>query len=123
MLDFIRLQSMDDKAARRNLTAISGVGPWTAEIYLLTAMGRADAWPGGDIALRSAAASLFDRVERPSLAEMTVIAAPWAPFRSVAALLLWSHYRRLKGLPPADVTPSQERHTIYSTVGTSESKR
>jgi len=83
------------------LLALPGIGPWTADIYLLTALGRADIFPSGDRALQLAAQHLFGLPETPSAAELTALAAAWNPWRAVAARLLWSHYRGLRGLPQA----------------------
>lgn len=85
----------------RRLTAIRGVGPWTANLYLLTALGAADAWPAQDLALQEAARHLLGMPARPTPREMDKLATPWRPYRSAAALLLWSHYRGLKGLRQA----------------------
>jgi DNA-3-methyladenine glycosylase II len=81
------------------LTGISGVGPWTANIYLLTTVRLADAWPAADLALQRAAMDLFSLPARPDARAMAVLAEPWRPVRSAAALLLWSHYRGLKRMP------------------------
>lgn len=89
----------DDAELSRWLTAIPGIGPWTAEIYLLTAVRSADAWPAADLALQQAASDLFSIPRRPGAREMKELAAPWRPVRSAAALLLWSHYRALKQMP------------------------
>lgn len=97
-LDFTALSTMPDDAAACSLTAIPGIGPWTAEIYLLTAMGRADVWPVGDVALQAAAQHLFILPERPNNRQMLALGEPFRPWRAVAARLLWSHYRGLKGL-------------------------
>ena len=83
----------------RQLTAIPGIGPWTANLYLLTVHRAADAWPAADIALQHAAHDLFAMAERPSARALTRLAEPWRPYRSAAALLLWSHYRGLRHLP------------------------
>jgi DNA-3-methyladenine glycosylase II len=83
----------------RTLTAIPGIGPWTAQIYMLTALRAADAWPAGDIALQHAAAALLALPARPTTAQMIEIAEEWRPHRSTAALLLWSHYRAVKRMP------------------------
>jgi len=83
----------------RRLTAIPGIGPWTAHVYLLTACRAADAWPAADLALQKAAFDLFARDAVPGSTEMTALAAPWRPRRAAAALLLWSHYRGLKNMP------------------------
>lgn len=102
-LDFGRLAAMDDGEARQALTALSGIGPWTADIYLLAALGRRDSWPAGDLALQVSAQSLFDLASRPDGREMIGLAVPWRPWRAAAARLLWSHYRGLKRLPQEPV--------------------
>jgi DNA-3-methyladenine glycosylase II len=80
---------------------LPGIGPWTADIYMLSCLGRADAWPSGDLALQAAAATLFGLTERPDARLMMDLADGWRPWRSVAARLLWAHYRSLKGMPQA----------------------
>jgi DNA-3-methyladenine glycosylase II len=90
----------DDMAAAK-LVAIPGIGAWTAEIYLLSCLGRSDIWPAGDLALQAAAAHAFGLNARPGMREMLRLAEPWRPWRAVAARLLWAHYRSLKGLPQA----------------------
>lgn len=85
----------------RRLTAIPGIGPWTAHVYLLTACRAADAWPAADLALQKAAFDLFSLESVPGSAGLTRLADPWRPRRGAAALLLWSHYRGLKGLSQA----------------------
>jgi DNA-3-methyladenine glycosylase II len=91
------LHELDDAEAMQALCSITGIGPWTAEIYLLSCLG--DVWPAGDIALQAAMQSAFDLPERPSLKATIALAEPWRPWRAVAARLLWSHYRDLKGTP------------------------
>ena len=91
--DLETLEAMEDGLARKALIALPGIGPWTAELYLLTCLGRPDAWPGGDVALRSAAQAVFALPQRPDAAAMEVLAEPWRPWRAVAARLLWSYYR------------------------------
>jgi DNA-3-methyladenine glycosylase II len=98
-LDFDDLHRMPDAQAWVALTAQPGIGPWTADIYLLSAMSRADAWPAGDLALQAAAQHLFGLPQRPDAKALAAMAESWRPFRSVGARLLWSHYRGLKGLP------------------------
>jgi DNA-3-methyladenine glycosylase II len=100
-LDFTALSDNSDDDVRQSLTDYSGIGPWTAEIYLLTALGRSDAWPYGDVALQIATQALFGMEGRPSGRTMKAMAEPWRPWRSVAARLLWAHYRRTKGILPA----------------------
>lgn len=97
-LDFTTLNQAE---IAKQLCAIHGVGPWTADIYLLSVLGAADAWPKGDLALRIAIQDFLKLKERPEISEMTKLAENWRPFRAVAARLLWSHYRSLKGLQQA----------------------
>ena len=87
-----------DEEATARLIAIPGIGPWTADIYLLSCLGRSDVWPIGDVALQAAAAHAFGLTERPGARDMTALGEPWRPWRAVAARLLWAHYRSLKGL-------------------------
>lgn len=91
-LDLDQLPLLDDDAARACLTALTGIGPWTADIYLMMALRRADIWPAGDLALKIALQELFTLPQRPSTAEMHELAAPWRPHRTTAAHLLWHHY-------------------------------
>lgn len=98
-LDLRGLGRLEDDAVRAALTSLTGIGPWTAEIYILAALGRSDAWPAHDVALQSAVKDVFSLTERPDARVMADIAEPWQPWRAVAARLLWSHYRRMRGLP------------------------
>jgi DNA-3-methyladenine glycosylase II len=91
-LDFRRLARADDAAARSSLIALKGVGPWSADIYLLMALGRPDVWPPGDIALLQAMQEVKGLRRRPDHERAHRIAAGWAPWRSVAARILWHHY-------------------------------
>ena len=100
-LDFERLEALPDEEAIAMLTAVHGVGPWTADIYLLACLGRPDAWPVGDLALQAAAAAAFGLAQRPGPAELRQLGEPWRPWRAVAARLLWAHYRQMNGLPAA----------------------
>lgn len=97
-LNFDSLHQVPDHDVLAKLLALPGIGPWTADIYLLTALGRADACPSGDLALQMAAQDLFAMDGRPSPKAFLERAENWKPWRSVAARLLWSHYRGLKGL-------------------------
>lgn len=97
-LDFANLNEAE---IAKQLCGIHGVGPWTADIYLLSVLGAADAWPGGDLALRIAVHDFLMLEKRPEISEMTKLAESWRPHRAVAARLLWSHYRGLKGLQQA----------------------
>jgi DNA-3-methyladenine glycosylase II len=95
------LAEHSDEEASAKLIAIPGIGTWTADIYLLSCLGRSDTWPAGDLALQAATHHAFELGERPSPREMLTLAEPWRPWRAVAARLLWAHYRSLKGIPQA----------------------
>jgi DNA-3-methyladenine glycosylase II len=95
-LDFRRLKRMSDEDAIDSLTAIKGIGRWTAEIYLLSALDRPDAWPAQDIALMTAMQDVKRLPERPTAKEMILLAENWRPLRAFAARLLWHHYRHAK---------------------------
>lgn len=91
-LDLDALRNMSDERVRRELTAVTGIGRWTADIYLLMALGRPDVWPRGDLALVKAARDL-KRLEGPlTAAEFDGLGESWRPWRSVAARMLWNHY-------------------------------
>jgi DNA-3-methyladenine glycosylase II len=98
-LDALAEQPADD--AHRALCAVHGIGPWTADIYLLFCLGHADAWPAGDLALQEAARLAFALAARPSPKDMAPLAESWRPWRGVAAFLLWSYYRAIKRRDPA----------------------
>ncbi len=91
-LDFARLNRANDDAIRETLTALHGIGPWTADIYLLFALRRADAFAAGDLALQIAVERLFKLPVRPSPVELLKIAERWRPWRGAAARLLWADY-------------------------------
>jgi len=91
--------------AHASLTAVHGIGPWTADIYLLSCLGHADAWPAGDLALQEAARLAFGLPARPNAKEMLPLAETWRPLRAVAARVLWTYYRAVKG---RDVIPLPE---------------
>jgi len=97
-LNLESLHEVPDQEVLAQLIALPGIGPWTADIYLLAALGRADACPAGDLALQIAAQDLFAMDMRPTSKALLERAENWRPWRSVAARLLWSHYRGLKGL-------------------------
>lgn len=91
-LDLATLTALSDDAVRSELTSIKGIGPWTADIYLLMALRRPDIWPTGDMALATAVRRVKGLDSRPSPNELNIIAANWRPWRSVAARLLWHYY-------------------------------
>ncbi len=93
------LKRMSDDEAIEHLTAIRGIGPWTAEIYLLFVEGRHDVWPAGDVALQTAAQAVLGLKSRPDTDAMRDLAEAWRPHRGVAARLLWAYYRVMKSNP------------------------
>jgi DNA-3-methyladenine glycosylase II len=104
----LALAALSDAAAEEAhaaLTAIHGIGPWTADIYLLSCLGHADAWPAGDLALQEAARLAFALPQRPSAKEMLALAEIWRPLRAVAARVLWTYYRAAKGRDGAPILP------------------
>jgi DNA-3-methyladenine glycosylase II len=105
-LDLAALASIPADEAHAILTAVHGIGPWTADIYLLFCLGHADAWPAGDLALQEAARMAFALADRPSAKAMVPLAEPWRPWRGVAARLLWAYYRASKGREAAPVQPT-----------------
>jgi len=92
-LDLDALSGRDAEGAIAELTEIVGIGPWTAEIYLLFCLGHPDIFPAGDLALQIAAADALALPARPSTKEMRFIAEAWSPWRGVAATLFWAYYR------------------------------
>jgi DNA-3-methyladenine glycosylase II len=95
-LDLAHLDHLSDEEVHAALTAVSGIGPWTADVYLLFCLGRADAWAAGDLALQHAAKEAFGLDERPDSEAMIELAERWRPWRGVAARLLWAYYAVLK---------------------------
>lgn len=95
-LDYIGLRSLPSEEVIRQLVAIRGIGPWTAEIYVMFSLGRADVFAPGDLALQEAAKILFSLDERPKEKALREMSKIWSPWRAVAARLLWSYYRVIK---------------------------
>jgi DNA-3-methyladenine glycosylase II len=95
-LDFKALQTAPEAVVHESLTQVSGIGPWTADIYLMFCLGRADAFAAGDLALQVAAAIAAKQGERLTLAELEAMAERWRPWRGVAARLLWAYYAAVK---------------------------
>ena len=91
-LNLSRLSRLNDHEARTALMQVKGIGAWSADVYLLMAMRRADIWPAGDLALAVAAKELFGLEHRPSPDELDRIAQQWRPLRAVAARMLWQFY-------------------------------
>lgn len=91
-LDLEDLHSLEDDAVRAALTRLKGIGPWTADIYLLMALRRPDVWPSGDLALATAMQAVKGLARRPTPEEMAGVSQLWRPWRAVAARVLWQYY-------------------------------
>jgi DNA-3-methyladenine glycosylase II len=107
-IDLTAVGNMDADTAHAALTALHGVGPWTADIYLLFCLGHADAFPAGDLAVQESARVAFNLRKRPDAKALTRIAEAWRPWRGVAAHLLWAYYHAVK---KRDVIPVQPDKT------------
>ncbi|MDP2495188.1 DNA-3-methyladenine glycosylase 2 family protein [Shimia thalassica] len=95
-IDFKALRDLPSDQVIRILTEVPGIGAWTAEVYAMFSLGRADVFAPGDLALQEAARILFDMDKRPSEKELRQMAEDWSPWRSVAARALWAYYRVAK---------------------------
>lgn len=95
-IDLAALGDMPADDAHAALVRLHGIGPWTADIYLLFCLGHADAWPAGDLALQEAARIGLKLRQRPDAKTITRIAEAWRPWRGVAAHLLWAYYKAVK---------------------------
>lgn len=103
-LDLSRLVERDATEAMATLTALRGIGPWTAEVYLLFCAGHPDIFPARDVALQSAVGHALSIAPRPGERDLARLAESWAPWRGVAARLFWAYYRVMAGrdaAPPA----------------------
>jgi DNA-3-methyladenine glycosylase II len=90
------LANEDADAAHHALVSLHGIGPWTADVYLLFCLGHGDAWPAGDLAVQEAVKIGLGLKTRPTPKEMASLAEPWRPMRGAAAHLWWSYYRAIK---------------------------
>ena len=93
-LDLDRLGTLTDQQAIAALTSVTGIGRWTAEVYLMFALGHDDILPAGDVALAAAVKRLMGLDERPSIKQFDDIAGRWKPWRTAASLVLWHYYKR-----------------------------
>lgn len=95
-IDFEGLRTRPNDEVIATLVAVPGIGLWTAEIYAMFALGRADVFAPGDLALQEAARLLFDLPQRPKEKAFRAMAEAWSPWRAVAARALWAYYRHAK---------------------------
>lgn len=98
------LNDSDDELIRTALTSVNGIGPWTADIYVIFCLGRCDAWAAGDLALQIGVAEALDLDKRPNASELQQIAERWRPWRGVAARLIWANYALRRGAAPQQKT-------------------
>ncbi len=91
-IDLDGICAIEGEAALRQLVLLPGIGPWTAEVYLMFCAGHADIFPGGDVALQTSVGRAFAMEARPTAKALAEIAKSWAPHRSVAARLFWAYY-------------------------------
>lgn len=111
-LDLDRLAAADADEAMARLTALHGVGPWTAEVYLLFSAGHPDIFPAHDVALQSAVGHALGVEPRPAARALYAMAESWAPWRGVAARLFWAYYREMRGrdaAPPTQIAKKPEK--------------
>jgi DNA-3-methyladenine glycosylase II len=102
--DLRYLHELHDDAARKMLTAFKGIGNWTADIYLLSALRRPDIWPVGDLALATAVQEVKHLRKRPSPDRLEKLSQPWRPYRAVAARLFWHAYLSKRGHNTATIS-------------------
>ncbi|WIG52640.1 MAG: DNA-3-methyladenine glycosylase [Afipia sp.] len=113
------LAEEDADAAHATLTKLHGIGPWTADIYLLFCLGHGDAWPAGDLAIQEAMRIGLALKSRPTVKEMHPLAEPWRPLRGAAAHLWWSYYHAIKkreGVIAGTATASPKTTTKKKTA-------
>jgi DNA-3-methyladenine glycosylase II len=113
-LDLMALSEMPADDAHDALTALHGIGPWTADIYLLFCLGHGDAWPAGDLAIQESIKMAFGLATRPTVKEMATIGDVWRPWRGAAAHLFWAYYRVIKAPTFEAAPPSGESTTTAS---------
>ncbi|RFC67939.1 MULTISPECIES: DNA-3-methyladenine glycosylase family protein [Mesorhizobium] len=111
--DGLNLESvvdLDGEAAMAALTSVSGIGPWTAEVYLLTAAGHPDVFPSKDVALQAAVHHALNLESRPGDKALAAMAESWSPWRAVAARLFWAYYRSIKGRDGLMTAPAPQQN-------------
>ena len=109
-IDLNAVGNMDADVAHTTLTALHGIGPWTADIYLLFCLGHADAFPSGDLAVQESARIALNLRKRPDAKQLTKIAEAWRPWRGVAAHLLWAYYHVVKRREGISLQPNKGPH-------------
>ncbi|MFI0845191.1 DNA-3-methyladenine glycosylase family protein [Mesorhizobium sp. IMUNJ 23232] len=108
-LDLIHLCRLEAEDAIGRLTAVPGIGPWTAEVYLLFAAGHPDIFPARDVALQTAVGHALGMETRPGDKQLTRIAESWSPWRGIASRLFWAYYRETKGRDAAPILQTPQK--------------
>jgi DNA-3-methyladenine glycosylase II len=124
-IDLTKVGNMDADIAHAALTALHGVGPWSADIYLLFCLGHADAFPAGDLAVQEAARIAFNLRKRPDAKALTKLAEAWRPWRGVAAHLLWAYYhvvKRREGVSLEPAAKAKKKSAKMTSIGTKKVK-
>ena len=116
-LDFEALAGMSGEAAHAALVDVKGIGPWTADIYLLFCLGHPDVFPAGDLALQEAARLALHLETRPDETLMATLARRWSPYRGVAALMLWAFYAVTRGREGVISAPAELADTGRPSPG------
>jgi DNA-3-methyladenine glycosylase II len=119
-IDLTAVGDMDADKAHAALIALHGIGPWSADIYLLFCLGHSDAFPAGDLAVQESARIAFGLRKRPDVKALTRMAEAWRPWRGVAAHLLWAYYHAVK---KRDVVPVQPDNRPEKPAGKRAKKR
>jgi DNA-3-methyladenine glycosylase II len=121
-IDLTAVGNMDADAAHAALTALHGIGPWTADIYLLFCLGHADAFPAGDLAVQESARIAFNLRKRPDAKALTKLAEAWRPWRGVAAHLLWAYYHAVKRREGVSLEPAAQKKQKKKPAKTTKKK-
>lgn len=114
-LDLVKLADTPADQAHNTLTALHGIGPWTADIYLLFCLGHSDAWPAGDLAVQEAVRIGLSLKSRPSVKEMATIGEAWRPYRGAAAHLFWAYYKVVKANGFDPIPPEKPVKLVKTT--------
>jgi DNA-3-methyladenine glycosylase II len=114
-LNLDALADEDADAAHHTLVSLHGIGPWTADVYLLFCLGHGDAWPAGDLAVQEAVKIGLGLKTRPTPKEMASLAEPWRPMRGAAAHLWWSYYRAIKKREGV-IGPTEKTNAVSNNV-------
>ncbi len=122
-IDLTAVGNMDADDAHAALTALHGVGPWTADIYLLFCLGHADAFPAGDLAVQESARIAFSLRKRPDAKALGKMAEAWRPWRGVAAHLLWAYYHAVKRREGISLEPNASKKKRAKPAKTKKTKK